>query len=176
MRAELDCIRSSTSLLARRRVRQPRERVGTHVHFGDGTSASVYRETVIEGAVPQHPCALVVAFRLVGVRGHAHRLFRWESLLNTPLFVGFAGFVSKLWLANDERGVYRGLYDWDGAALAEHYARTLWRVLGLVSAPSSIRYRVLPDTRRDTLLDDAEVFGPRTTADSSLWWRPVSVT
>ena len=35
------------------------------------------------------------------------------SLLNTPFFVGFPGFVSKLWLANDEHGVYRGLYRWD---------------------------------------------------------------
>jgi hypothetical protein len=31
-------------------------------------------------------------------------LFRWESLLNTPLFVSFPGFVSKLWLADDEHG------------------------------------------------------------------------
>jgi hypothetical protein len=30
-------------------------------------------------------------------------LFRAESLLNTPLFVGFPGFVSKLWLAHDEQ-------------------------------------------------------------------------
>lgn len=40
-------------------------------------------------------------------------MFRPMSLLNTPFFVGFPGFVSKLWLANDEHGVYRGLYQWD---------------------------------------------------------------
>src|SRR5688572_5354701 len=57
------------------------------------------------------------------VRGWGHALFRWESLLNTPLFVGFAGFVSKLWLAHDEDGVYRGFYEWDGPARAEYYAR-----------------------------------------------------
>jgi hypothetical protein len=29
-------------------------------------------------------------------------VFRAESILNTPLFAGFPGFVSKLWLAHDE--------------------------------------------------------------------------
>jgi hypothetical protein len=43
------------------------------------------------------------------VRGGWHTGFRWESLFNTPLFVGFPGFVSKLWLAHDEHDVYRGI-------------------------------------------------------------------
>jgi hypothetical protein len=88
------------------------------------------------------------------VRGRGHDLFRRESLLNTPLFVGFPGFVSKLWMANDEHGVYRGLYQWDGAQQAEYYARALWRVLALVSVPGSIRYRVLPELLRDDVLPD----------------------
>ncbi|HEY6313967.1 MAG TPA: hypothetical protein VIY52_24655 [Streptosporangiaceae bacterium] len=49
-----------------------------------------------------------------------------------------AGLVSKLWLADDERGRYRGLYEWDGPRLAENYARALWRVLALVSVPGFI--------------------------------------
>ena len=57
-------------------------------------------------------------FPAAGVRGAGHALFRWESLLNTPLFVGFPGFVSKLWLADDEHGFYRGLYEWNGPARA----------------------------------------------------------
>ena len=64
---------------------------------------------------PTHPPVLVVAFRLRWVRGRGHALFRAESLLNTPLFVGFPGFVSKLWLAHDENGAYRGFYQWNGA-------------------------------------------------------------
>jgi hypothetical protein len=80
----------------------------------------------------------VVAFRLRGVRGRGNALFRRESELNTPLFVGFDGFVSKLWLAHDDRGTYRGLYEWDGARPAEAYARALWRVLALVSVRGSI--------------------------------------
>ena len=52
----------------------------------------------------------------------------------------------------DERGRYRGLYEWDSPRLAENYALALWRVLALVSVRGSIHYVVLPGLRRDELL------------------------
>jgi len=71
------------------------------------------------------------------------------------LFVGFAGFVSKLWLAHDANGVYRGVYEWDDPMRAEHYARCLWRVLALVSVPGSIRYAIVPAAQRVDFLTTA---------------------
>ena len=100
----------------------------------------------------------------------ATALFRWESILNTPLFVGFPGFVSKLWLAHDGSGLYRGLYEWDGAAAAENYARSLWRVLELVSEPGSIDYRVLPGLRRDAAVDHPDAWGACMVASEPEWW------
>ena len=82
----------------------------------------------------------------------AHALFRFESLFNTPLFVGFPGFVSKLWVAHDSNDVYRGVYEWDRATLAEDYVRTLWRVLALVCVPGSIHYEIVPGLTREELL------------------------
>lgn len=101
-------------------------------------------------------------------------MFRGESLLNTPLFVGFPGFTSKLWPAHDERERYRGVYEWDGAQRAEHYARSLWRVLALVSVPGSIRYAVVPGLRRDVIADPrlVEVLEP----DGAAWWRTAAGT
>src|SRR5687767_6606424 len=144
LRALLGCAATTAVLLGRRRIHLPRESVGHRLRFADGTSALIYRETIVDTREVADPCALLVEFRLRGVRGWGHALFRWESLLNTPLFVGFPGFVSKLWLAHDERGRYRGVYDWDGPERAEAYARALWRVLALVSVPGSIAYRVVP--------------------------------
>jgi hypothetical protein len=151
--------------------------VGRRLRFADGSSAPVYRETIVEqDAVPQ-PCVLVVTFRLRWVRGLGHVLFRWESELNTPLFVGFPGFVSKLWLAHDERGRYRGVYEWDGSERAESYARALWRVLELVSVPGSIHYRVVPGLRRDDALGDpsrlAVAAPPVPAGDEPPWWQLV---
>jgi hypothetical protein len=134
----------------------------------------VYRETVVDRGVTKDPCVLVVEFRLRAVRGWGHAVFRWESLLNTPLFVGFPGFASKLWLANDERGRYRGLYEWDGPRRAETYTRALWRVLALVSVPGSIHYRVLPGLRRDELLARPELAAGTATGGVA-WWRLAAV-
>jgi hypothetical protein len=144
----------TAQLLFARRVHLSRSRVGIELHFADGTTARVYRETVVDHDIVNEPCVLVVTFRLRFVRGLMHRLFRWESLLNTPLFVGFPGFVSKLWLAHDQHGRYRGVYQWDGAARAAYYARCLWRVLALVSARGSIGYVVVPGLSRDDALAD----------------------
>ena len=114
---------------------------------------------------------LVVPFRLRVVRGFGHAIFRRESLLNTPLFVGFPGFVSKLWLGHDEHGFYRGLYEWDGPARAEHYARSLWRVLALGSVPGSIGYQVLPGVRPADALSGASVPGGGAQPGTGEWWR-----
>lgn len=148
--------RLDRQVAAQRRIHLPRDHVGRHLRLPDGTAARVYRETVVGRGPAADPCVLVVAFRLRGVRGRGHALFRWESLLNTPLFVGFPGLVSKLWLAHDSRGTYRGrgLYEWDGPRAAAAYARALWRVLALVSVTGSIDYRIAPGLRRDDILAD----------------------
>ena len=175
LRALAGCVVSTARLLWRRRVHLPTEHVGRWLRFADGTSARVYRETVAGRGATEDPCVLVVEFRLRAVRGLAHAAFRWASLLNTPLFVGFPGFVSKLWLAHDERGRYRGLYEWDGPQRADHYARALWRVLALVSVPGSIHYMVLPGLRRDDLLAQPHVLAGAA-AGRAAWWRPVDVS
>jgi hypothetical protein len=174
-REEVRCVGSTARLLASGRLHLPREHVGLRLHFADGTCARVFRETVVERGGTQDPCVLLVAFRLRLVRGKAHAIFRWESLLNTPLFVGFPGFVSKLWLANDERDVYRGLYEWDGPARAERYARSLWRVLALGCVPSSIHYHVLPGLTRNALLAEPDRLDAMAPPDPA-WWRLVSAT
>jgi hypothetical protein len=163
--AVVRCALSTAGLLWRHRVHLPREQVGQRFRFADGTSAPVHRDTVVDRGPVRDPCVLVVEFQLRLVRGRGHALFRQGSLLNTPLFVGFPGFVSKLWLACDECGRYRGVYEWDGPRRAQDYARALWRVLALVSVPGSVHYHVLPGLRRGDL--------PLALADPAAWWCPV---
>ena len=152
------CVAETVRLLGNGRIRWPGSRVDTRLRFADGTTGRVYRETVVDD-LSREPCVLVVSFRLRFVHGKVmHALFRWESWLNTPLFVGFPGFVSKLWLAHDENDVYRGVYEWDGVERAEYYARCLWRVLALVSARGSIGYAIVPGVGRDRALADLPKF------------------
>jgi hypothetical protein len=170
------CVATTARLLLQRRIHLPADQVGRRVRFADGTSARVFRETVVDRGRTRDPCALVVEFRLRAIRGRGHAAFRRESLLNTPLFAGFPGLVSKLWLADDERGRYRGLYQWDGAESAEHYARALWRVLALVSVRGSIGYVVLPGVHRDELLEQPQVPAGLAAEDPAAWWRPAGVS
>ncbi|MFJ2755546.1 hypothetical protein ACIO3S_08115 [Nocardioides sp. NPDC087217] len=174
-RAVARCVVASARMLATGVVHWPRVNVGRRLRFADGTTGEVYRETAV-ALPPVEPCVLVVCFRLRRVRGRGHLLFRWESWLNTPLFVGFPGFVSKLWLAADEQGRYRGFYEWDGADLAEHYARSLWRVLALVSEPGSIDFRVVPGMHRDDVLADPGLLEGHTSPTIADWWCPVGTS
>ena len=82
-------------------------------------------------------------------------------MLNTVFFAGSPGFVSKLWMSDDQEGRYRGLYDWDSAGLAQRYVRVLWWPLAVVAEPASIHYAVLPALRRDEVLSKAVVRGCR---------------
>lgn len=172
VRAVAGCVATSAALLARRRVHMPTRHVGDRLQFADGTMAPVYFETVVDRPPTRDPAVLVVGFRLRAIHGsRAHALFRFESRFNTPLFVGFPGFVSKLWLACDAQGLYRGVYEWDGPDRAESYARALWRVLALVSTAESICYQVLPGLRRDELLSRPQRLSAQA---GDQWWRPVS--
>ena len=162
------CVVQSGRLLARGDLQWPRDYVGMRIGFADGTSARVFRETVVRGAVARDPCVLVVEFRLHWLRGWTHSLFRAESICNTPLFAGFPGLVSKLWLAHDQRNTYRGLYEWDGVERAEHYARSLWRVLAIGSVRGSIHYTVIPGARRSDVLPPAKIAA---SPGANEWWR-----
>jgi hypothetical protein len=167
------CAIRTVELIAKRRLHEPRTNVGRRVQGADGSTAAVYRETVSDVTATDSPTTLVVSFRLRGVDSERlHRLFRLESKLNTILFAGFPGFVSKLWFANDERGVYRGLYDWRDPASAEAYVRALWWALIVVSERNSIHYVVPPGIRRDDLLKAPHVAGGVAPDESTAWWRP----
>ena len=160
-------------MLSRKEVHLPRGNVGRVLRFADGGTARVYRETTVTRGPAADPCVLVVAFKLRLVRGAMHHVFEAESLLNTPLFVGFPGYVSKLWCAHDAYGVYRGFYEWDGPQRAQDYASALWRVLELVSVRGSIHYTVLPGLHRDEVLADPALMETTGPPDDA-WWVLVS--
>jgi hypothetical protein len=170
------CVVRCAALLVRGELSRPTNHRGERIEFADGSSALIYRETVVKHAATEDPVVLVVGFRLRWRLGSVgHQVFRAESLLNIPLFAGFPGFVSKLWLRHDRNGVYRGFYQWNRGVLAHAYVRALWWVLAIVSERRSITYVVVPGLSRDDVLDNPAIIAARDNPGGTDWWRPTGV-
>ena len=114
-------VRAWGGLVASRRLTSPKENLGAWLTFADGSSSFVFRETAVSEAPTSDPTLLVIQFRLAALGSNAvlHAAFRRECALHTPLFAGFPGFRSKLWIDDVETGVYRGVYEWQGGDLAQ---------------------------------------------------------
>lgn len=163
---------ATARLLAGRRLALPREHVGLRLPFADGTTSTVFRETVVRDAESKAPSLLVVQFKLwhLGRAPILHAAFRRGCIVNTPLFAGFPGFRSKLWAADLETWVYRGVYEWDGADRAVSYAETLLWLLRPFSTRGTLRYRVVPAVRRDDALNDPGALEGAPSPEDA-WWR-----
>jgi hypothetical protein len=160
-------------LLAAGRLASPRTYHGRRLRFADGTTSFVFRETAIRDPNPRDPAVLVVQFRLraFGHRQFLHALFRRECILHTPLFAGFPGFQTKLWISDTATGVYRGLYEWDGPERAAEYADQLVRLLVPLSTHGSVRYHVIPGIRRRDLFAAPGLAGTGQEEGADNWWR-----
>lgn len=175
------CAAATWQLWRRDELHLSGEHVGWQLDFGDGSTAQVYRETRCTSPRTGPPCLLVVVFRLrgLGFGPWRHALFRAESVLNTPLFAGFPGFRSKLWLTDPVTGRYRGVYEWDGPGQADAYAHTLSRLLRLVCEPGSVAWQVVPElTPADVLAAPAPALDPRDPPAAPApdqWWSIVGV-
>lgn len=155
-------------LIASGRLAQPKTMTGARLRFADGAASVVFRETSVRGVDVPGPAVLVVGFqlRLIGRAALPHAIFRRECVLHTPLFAGFAGFRSKLWLADEVTGGYHGVYQWAGADLADRYASTLSELLNAVCVPGSVRYHVVADLTRAEYLA-----GVLAAPDGGSWWQ-----
>jgi hypothetical protein len=164
------CVAAWGRLVARRRLISPKDNLGARLRFADGSSSFVFRETAVATAGTSDPTLLVIQFRL-GVLGSnrlLHAAFRRECVLHTPLFAGFPGFRSKLWLDDVESGVYRGVYEWQGGELARRYAARMVALLAPFSNAGTARYQVVQGLRRDEYLLRPEIAPAQAEGD---WWR-----
>jgi hypothetical protein len=157
-------------LVARHGLTSPKGNVGARLRFVDGSSSFVFRETAATDVSTSDPTLLVIQFRLamLGSDHLLHAAFRRECILHTPLFAGFPGFRSKLWLDDIETGVYRGVYQWQDGDLARHYARRMVALLRPFSNADTARYQVVEGVVRDEFLLRPEVAPTQPDDD---WWR-----
>ena len=157
-------------LVASRRLISPKDKLGARLRFADGSSSFVFRETAVTEPGMGDATLLVISFRLAALGSNRllHAAFRRECILHTPLFAGFPGFESKLWIDDVETGVYRGIYQWRGGDLARHYAARMVALLAPFSNAGTARHHVVEGLPRDEFLARPQ----RAAADAEGdWWR-----
>jgi hypothetical protein len=159
--------------MVERRVGSPKQLMGVRLPFKDGIAPVVFRETALRAARTDDPAVLVIQFRLtfLGANPWLHAAFRHECVLHTPLFAGFPGFRSKLWADDVQTGVYAGLYEWQEARLATHYAERMVALLTPFSSRGTARFHVIEGLRRSEFLRRPTAAGGGTPAG---WWELVA--
>ena len=156
--AVVRCATRTVVLLARRQLHIDRSSNGATVAIADGRAFTVFRDTSCDVDWAEDEVRLLVWFHLRGTSPTSRRrawAFERESILNTLLYAGFAGYRRKLWMVDRSTGDYAGLYAWCGRAAAEAYARYITAVLRPLSVRGSVGF---------TILDDASG-GPRPLSD-----------
>jgi hypothetical protein len=164
------CVREWVGMAIHHRLARPADHLEARLGFRDETTSRVFRETCVVGATTADPVLLVIRFRLAFLDDLAplHAGFRRECLIHTPLFAGFPGFRSKLWLEDEDTRIYRGVYQWDGEKDAAIYAARMVGLLAPFSNRGTARFQLVPGlTRSDYLLDPDATTG----GGSDGWWR-----
>jgi hypothetical protein len=135
----LGCAVRTVWLLARGALHIDHSLDGRLAQLPDGRSFEIFRRTTSSASDHDtgEPVVLSVWFHLRFVPAWARRrraLFERESILNTLLFAGFAGYESKLWMVDPDTNEFAGLYQWRGREAAERYARYIASVLRPLSS------------------------------------------
>lgn len=117
------CLLVALGYLLRGRVRHRRLSIGQILRMSDGRPYTVFRHVTLDvgDSPPADLPVLMVRFRFA--RG-SPAVNRWLSLLPIPFIVGFPGFREKLWLADQETGYWRGVYQWESDAAAAAYQKS----------------------------------------------------
>jgi hypothetical protein len=143
----LVCVARTAWLLVRGKLHIDHSQDGRWALLPDGRTYEIFRRTTSSAADEDagELVTLAVWFHLRLVPAWAQRrrtIFERESILNTLLFAGFAGYVSKLWMVDPETNEFAGLYEWRGREEAERYAHYITSVLRPLSSHGRVGWEI----------------------------------
>jgi hypothetical protein len=121
----------------------------------DGRRFRVFRHLSLRSGRDAAPAVMVIRFRFASFSQRVNRLL---SLLPIPLIAGSPGFREKLWMVDDDRGDWQGVYEWESSEAVDAYRRSF--VLGVMNRraePESITYAVFPQMRLADYLERGSV-------------------
>ena len=136
-------------LLSRGSIYLKKNRLGNvvTVHQSGNSNYTVFRETVSRDGNADICSVLIVGFRLrsIGSNPLLHWIFQRICIISTPIWSGFAGFRTKLWMVDARTKNYLGIYEWAGEKNARAYTEWLCTILIRLSTPGSVWYEIRPN-------------------------------
>ncbi len=141
-------------------LRQPQDFVGRTFTNPDGQRFVIFKQTILTPAGrPDEPAEAI--FR---VRFRVERLYKnwagWLMALKSPMFVGFPGFRSKLWMVDEAACDYQGVYEWTSLADARAYATSeSMALMKQLAIPGGVSYEIYPHGRLVCTADTVSILG-----------------
>ena len=133
-----------------------RDRLGEtyNIHHSGHSIYTVFRETESRDGTTDPSTVLVVGFRLrfLGSNSLLHWLFQRICIISTPIWSGFRGFRTKLWMVDYGSKNYLGIYEWAGEQNALSYAEWLVNILRRLSTERSVWYEIYRNKELDEYL------------------------
>ncbi|MCL1897152.1 MAG: YdhR family protein, partial [Clostridiales bacterium] len=126
------------------RVRFVKSSIGEEFTMDDGKTFTVFRHVVIShySKISTKPQAVFrVRFQLKGMSIEKNKKFSRIPML---VFMGFHGFRSKYWMADETTGLCQGVYEWDTRQDAENYSRSIaLAFMTKRSVPGSVSFEII---------------------------------
>lgn len=133
-----------------------------NVHHSERTNYTVFRETESRDGSIDTFSVLIVGFRLrfLGSNPMLHWLFQRICIISTPIWSGFHGFRTKLWMVDRLTKNYLGIYEWAGDQNALAYVEWLVKILRPLSIAGSVWYEIHQNEELIQYLRSTEISSP----------------
>ncbi|MFC2076534.1 YdhR family protein [candidate division KSB1 bacterium] len=142
------------------RVRRSKEFYGREIMMEDGRKFKIFRQINLKTGKSKKdssPAILIVRFKFARFSQKTNRRL---SLIPIPMIVGFPGFRTKVWMADEDTGYWQGLYEFESEDTLEEYKKSF--VLGIMNrraVKDSISYRTIKHSRVSEYLNNRLVKG-----------------
>ncbi len=133
------------------RVHFIKEDVGKEFIAPDGMRFIIFRHVVISREHPLTPSTkFTVRFQLKNMTASQNVRF---SRIPMMIFMGFKGFCSKYWMADEATGTCQGIYEWQTVKDAENYSKSIaMRFMTKRSVEGSVSFSIVPPDSAEQLI------------------------
>lgn len=141
---------NTISLLLRRKIHFPKEKIGKAIVTENSEEFIIFREVKVNSEIDK-PAVFKVKFLLSGMEPKNNIRFSWLSL---PFFIGLPGFQAKVWTLNYKNNYFQGIYEWKNQGYAEKYSKSFaYKFMSNRSVQGTVSFEIIPNSTLEEYLE-----------------------